>query len=220
LVYEFGVPYNAERDLAPVTLIGETPLVIAAHPSLPAKTLQEFLALAKMEPGKQSYATAGSGSTMHFAGESIIEVLHVPYRGAAPAVTDLLGGQVRVGIVGMPPTVAHAKSGKLRILAVTSEKRSSTMPGAPAVAELSGFAGYRFTNWMGVYVPATTPRAIIERMANEIGQIVREPETRAKLLAGGVESVGNTPAEFTAFLKAERETYSRVAKQRSVRVED
>ena len=148
------------------------------------------------------------------------QILHIPYRGAAPAVTDLLGGQVRVGIVGMPPTVAHAKSGKLRILAVTSEKRSATMPDAPAVAELPGFAGYRFTNWMGVYVPAKTPPAIIERLAGEIGQIVREPETRAKLLAGGVEPVGSTPAEFAAFLKAEREMYSKVAKERGIRAED
>src|SRR5262245_30208441 len=219
------VPYNPERDLAPVTLIGETPLVIAAHPSLPAKTIQEFIALAKTEAGKQSYATPGGGSTMHFAGESLnaiagIEVLHIPYRGAAPAVTDLLGGQVRVGIVGMPPTVSYAKSGRLRILAVTSEKRSATMPDVPAVAELPGFASYRFTNWMGGYVPAKTPPAIVERLAGEIAKIVREPAVREKLLSGGVEPVGNTPAEFAAFLKAERDTYSRVAKERSIRAED
>src|SRR5262245_2813570 len=219
------IAYNPERDLVPVTLIGETPLVIVAHPSLPAKTIEEFIAVAKTEPGKHSYATPGGGSTMHFAGESLkaiagIELLHIPYRGAAPAVTDLLGGQVRVGIVGMPPTVAHAKSGKLRILAVTSRNRSATMPDVPAVAELQGFAGYRFTNWMGVYVPAKTPPAIIERLAVEIGQIVREPETRAKLLSGGVEPVGSTQAEFAAFLKAERETYSRIAREQSIRAED
>jgi len=219
------VAYDPERDLAPVTLIGETPLVVAAHPSLPAQTLQEFIALAKREPGKHSYGTPGSGSTMHFAGESLnaiagIDILHIPYRGAAPAVTDLLGGQIRVGIVGMPPTVSHAKSGKLRILAVTSEKRSATMSDVPAVAELAGFKGYRFTNWMGVYVPAKTPAPIVERLAGEIGKIVRESDIRAKLISGGVEPVGNSPAEFAAFLRAERQAYSKIAKARGIRAEE
>ena len=216
------VNYDPARDLVPVTLIGETPLVIAAHPSLPAKTLPEFLALAKASPGKYSYGTPGTGSSMQFAGESLnalagISVVHVPYRGAAPVVTDLLGGQVPVGIVGMPPTVPHAKSGKLRILAVTSEKRSSAMPDVPAVAELPGMKGYRFTNWMGVYVPAKTPQAVIDRLAAEIAKIVREPAMREKLLSQGVEPVGDTTAEFAAFLKAEFDTYSKIAKDRNVR---
>lgn len=216
------VNYDAARDLTPVTLIGETPLVIAAHPSLQAKTLQEFIALAKASPGRYSYGTPGTGSSMQFAGESLnslagISVVHVPYRGAAPVVTDLLGGQVPVGIVGMPPTVAHAKSGKLRILAVTSEKRSSTMPDVPAVAELPGIQGYRFTNWMGVYMPAKSPQPVIDRLAAEIGKIVREPATREKLLSQGVEPVGNTTAEFNSFLKAEFDTYSKIAKDRNIR---
>lgn len=216
------VNYDPARDLVPVTLIGETPLVIAAHPSLPAKTLQEFIALAKAAPGKYSYGTPGTGSSMQFAGESLnalagISVVHVPYRGAAPVVTDLLGGQVPVGIVGMPPTVPHAKSGKLRILAVTSEKRSSAMPDVPAVAELPGMKGYRFTNWMGVYVPAKTPQPVIDRLAAEIAKIVREPAMREKLLSQGVEPVGDTTAEFAAFLKAEFDTYSKIAKDRNIR---
>ncbi len=216
------VNYDPARDLVPVTLIGETPLVIAAHPSLPAKTLQEFIALAKAAPGKYSYGTPGTGSSMQFAGESLnalagISVVHVPYRGAAPVVTDLLGGQVPIGIVGMPPTVPHAKSGKLRILAVTSEKRSSAMPDVPAVAELPGMKGYRFTNWMGVYVPAKTPQPVIDRLAAEIAKIVREPAMREKLLSQGVEPVGDTTAEFAAFLKAEFDTYSKIAKDRNIR---
>lgn len=216
------VNYDPARDLVPVTLIGETPLVIAAHPSLPAKTLQEFIALAKAAPGKYSYRTPGTGSSMQFAGESLnalagISVVHVPYRGAAPVVTDLLGGQVPVGIVGMPPTVPHAKSGKLRILAVTSEKRSSAMPDVPTVAELPGMKGYRFTNWMGVYVPAKTPQPVIDRLAAEIAKIVREPAMREKLLSQGVEPVGDTTAEFAAFLKAEFDTYSKIAKDRNIR---
>jgi tripartite-type tricarboxylate transporter receptor subunit TctC len=216
------VNYDPARDLAAVTLIGETPLVIAAHPSLPAATLTEFIALAKATPGKYAYGSPGTGSSMQFAGESLnalagITVLHVPYRGAAPVVTDLLGGQVPIGIVGMPPTVPHAKSGKLRILAVTSEKRSSAMPDVPAVAELPGMKGYRFTNWMGVYVPAKTPQPVIDRLAGEIAKIVREPATRDKLLSQGVEPVGDTTTQFALFLKSEFDTYLKIARERNIR---
>jgi tripartite-type tricarboxylate transporter receptor subunit TctC len=218
------VPYDVVRDLAPVTLIGETPLVIAAHPAFAAKSLDAAIALAKREPGKYSYGTPGGGSTMHFAGESLnalggIDLLHVPYKGAAPAVNDLLGGQVPIGIVGMPPVVPHAKAGKLRVLAVTGDKRSSAMPDVPAVAELAGFAGYRFTNWMGVYVPARTPPAIVERLSTEIAKIVREPAVREKLMAQGVEPIGNTTAEFAAFLASESERYGRIARERNIRAE-
>lgn len=217
--------YVPERDLVPVALIGETPLVIAAHPSLPAKTMQELIALAKANPAQYSYGSPGNGSTMHYAGESLnglgkIGIQHVPYRGAAPAVSDLVGGQVPLGIVGMPPTVSFAKNGKLRILAVTSSTRSAAMPDVPTVAEMPGFSGYRFTNWMGVYVPAKTPQPVIDKLAASIGQIVREPATREKLLAQGVEPVGSSSAEFSAFLQTERETYSRIGKERGIRIED
>lgn len=218
------VPYDVGRDFSPVTLIGETPLVIAAYPGFPATTLADAIALAKKESGKHSYGTPGSGSSMHFAGESLntlagINLLHVPYKGAAPAINDLLGGQVPIGIVGMPPVVAHAKSGKLRVLAVTSDKRSSAMPDVPAVAELPGFQGYRFTNWMAVFVPARTPPDIVQRLSIEIGKIVREPATREKLLSQGVEPSGSSPGEFTAFLKAEAHRYSTISRERGIRVE-
>lgn len=218
-------PYDWEKDLAPVTLIGETPLAIAVHPSVPANTIQELLALAKRAPGTLAYGTPGAGSSMHFAGESLkaiagVFIVHIPYRGAAPAVTDLLGGQVQIGIVGMPPVVGHAKSGKLRILAVTSGKRSAATPDVPAMAELPGFAGYHFTNWQGVFMAANTPPAVIERLAVEIGKVVREPATREKLLAAGVDPEGLTTAEFVAFLAKERDTYAKIAKARNIRVDD
>ncbi|TMH91056.1 MAG: tripartite tricarboxylate transporter substrate binding protein [Betaproteobacteria bacterium] len=215
------VPYDAERDLQPVTLIGETPLVIVAHPSVAVRSLQDVFALAKKQPGKLSYGTPGNGSTMHFAGESLnaiagISIMHVPYRGAAPAVADLLGGQVPLGIVGMPPTVPHAKSGRLRVLAVTSSERSMAMPDVPAVAELAGFAGYRFTNWMGIFVPAKTPQQTVERLARQMAQIVRETQTSEKLLSQGVKPVGNSPSEFVAFLEDERGRYSKIARERNI----
>ena len=216
--------YDPATDLVPATLVGETPLVIFVNPSVPANTLPELIALAKKDRRALSYASPGNGSSMHFAGEALngiagVDLQHVPYRGAAPAVTDVLGGQVPVGIVGMPPTVTHAKTGKLRILAVTSARRSEAMPDVPTVAELPGFQGYRFTNWMGVYVPAKTPPEVVERLAGAIAKIVREPDIRAKLLAGGVEPIGDTSAEFRAFLDSERAAYTKVGRERHIRVE-
>lgn len=214
-------PYDPQTDLTPVTLIGETPLVIAVHPSLPVKTLPELIALAKRKPHTLAYGTPGAGSSMNFAGEALngiagIDLQHVPYRGAAPALNDLLGGQVPIGIMGMPPVVGVAKAGKIRIIAVTSAKRSPAMPDVPAVAETPHFAGYRFTNWMGVYVPAKTPKAVVERLAREIDKIVREPDVRKKLLAGGVEPIGDTPRQFRKFLVSERAAYQKVATERHI----
>ncbi len=219
------VAYDTARDFAPVTLVGETPLAIFAHPSVAAKSLPELIDAARKEPSKYSYATPGGGSTMHFAGESLnalagITLMHVPYKGAAPAVTDVLGGQVPLGIVGMPPTVQPAKAGKLRILAVTSTKRSPTMPEVPAVAEIKGMEDYRFTNWMGLFAPAKTPPEAIDRLAKEIAKIVREPAVKEKLLSQGVVGEGNTTEEFVAFLKGESARYGKIAKDRGIRSAD
>lgn len=218
-------PYNAETDFVPVALAGETPLVIVAHPSLPAASLAEFVSYAKANPGKLSYGTPGNGSSMHFAGESLktgtgSDMTHIPYRGAAPALNDALGNQVGIAIVGMPPTVAHVKAGRLRALAVTTAKRSSVMPDVPAVAELAGMKDYRFTNWMGVFAPARTPQAIVDRLGVEISKIVKEKATREKLAAAGVDSMGLAGNEFTSFLTSERERYKSIAKARAIRFEE
>ncbi|MGH8766310.1 MAG: Bug family tripartite tricarboxylate transporter substrate binding protein [Burkholderiales bacterium] len=219
------VNYDWEKDLAPVTAIGETPLAIAVHPSVPVKTIQELLAYAKANPGKLSYGTPGSGSTMHFAGESLkaiahIFIVHIPYRGAGPAVADLLGGQVPMGIMGLPPVVAPHKTGKIHILAVTSTKRSSALPDVPAMAELPGFAGYNFTNWTGIFMAAKTPPAVIERLAAKIGKAVQEPSVKEKLLKAGVDPLGMPTPEFVKFLAREKETYSKIAKARSIMADD
>lgn len=216
------VSYETMRDLAPITLVGETPLAIVAHPSVPAKTLPEFIQLAKRDPSKYSYGTPGSGSSMHFAGESLnalsgLSLLHVPYKGAAPAVTDVLGGQVPLVIVGMPPVVNPSKTGKLKMLAVTSLKRSPAMPDVGAVAEIAGMDNYRFTNWMGLFAPAKTPSDVIDRIAREVAKVVREPAVQKKLLAQGVVAEGNSTTEFVAFLRAESERYTRIAKERNIR---
>ena len=217
--------YDWEKDLAPVAVIGDTPLAIAVHPSVPVKSMRELLTYAKANPGKLSYGTPGSGSSMHFAGESMkaiagIFIVHIPYRGAGPAVADLLGGQVPMGIVGMPPVVGPHKAGKLTIVAVTSEKRSGATPDIPAVAELPGFAGYSFTNWTGVFMAAKTQPAAIERLAVEIGKAVREPAIRDKLVAAGVDPLGLSTVQFVQFLAREKDTYSEIAKARNIKADD
>jgi tripartite-type tricarboxylate transporter receptor subunit TctC len=217
--------YDWEKDLAPVTVIGDTPLAIAVHPSVPVKTVQELLAYAKGNPGRLSYGTPGSGSSMHFAGESLkalggLFIVHIPYRGAGPAVADLLGGQVPMGIMGMPPVVGPHKAGKIRIVAVTSEKRSPATPEIPAMAELPGFAGYSFSNWTGVFMQANTPPAVIERLAVEIGKAVKVPAIRDKLVAAGVDPLGLSTADWKKFLEREKATYSRVAKARNIKADD
>jgi len=217
--------YDWERDLAPVTVIGDTPLAIAVHPSIGVSNIKELLDYARRNPGKLSYGTPGSGSSMHFAGESLkaiagVFILHIPYRGAAPAVADLLGGQVQVGIVGMPPVMGPHKAGKIRIVAVTSEKRSAATPDIPAMAELPGFAGYSFTNWTGVFMAAKTPPAVIERITVEIGKIVKEPAVREKLLAAGVDPLGLSTADAVKFFAREKATYSKIAKARNIKADD
>jgi len=217
--------YDWEKDLAPVTVIGETPLAVAVHPSVPVKTIREFLAYAKSNPGKLSYGTPGSGSTMHFAGESLkaiagIFIVHIPYRGAGPAVADLLGGQVPVGIAGLPPVVGPHKAGKIHILAVTSAKRSGALPDVPAMSELPGFAGYNFTNWTGVFMAAKTPPAVIERLAVEIGKAVQEPGLKEKLIGAGVDPLGLSTPDFVKFLAREKDTYSKIAKARNIKADD
>jgi len=218
-------PYKLETDLVPVLLVGETPLVFAVHPSVDAKDLAALVALAKAAPNKFSYGTPGTGSSMNFAGEAFkastgASIQHVPYRGAAPALNDVLGNQVPMVIVGMPPVVPHAKSGKLRVLVVTTAKRSSLMPEVPAVAELPGLKDYRFSNWMMVLAPAKTPPETIERLRRELAAIVAEPQTRERLLGAGVEPMGLGGAELTAFLTDERKRYDRVAKDNNIRFSD
>jgi len=217
-------PYDARRDLLPVTLVGETPLVIAVNPAVPVQSVAELVDQAKAGKLQLSYGTPGNGSSHHFAGESLnliagTSILHVPYKGAAPAISDLLGNQIPMGISGMPPVVPHWKSGKLRVLAVTSQKRSPAMPDVPAMSEFPGFENYRFTNWMGMYLPAGTPPAIVDELAADVAEIARQADTRDRLMEQGVEPVGNTPAEFAGFLDDERQRYETIARERNIHID-
>lgn len=213
--------YNPQTDLTPVTLLGETPLAIAVHPSVEAKNLEELIALAKKKP--LSYGTPGVGSTMHFSGESLnliagTRIMHVAYRGAAPAITDLLGNQIPLAIVGMPPVVTHHQSGKLRIIAVTSDKRSSALPDVPTVSETNGYRDFRFTNWFGTFAPAGIDPEIPRKMSEMVSKVVNMPEIRKQLLEKGIEPVGNTPEQYAKFLAEEKTRYEAVQEHAKIAI--
>lgn len=215
------VPYDPAKDFAPIGLVGETPLGIAAHPSAGVNDLAALLAAGR-RGDKLSYGTPGSGSSMHFAGVALNalangSMLHVPYKGAAPATNDLLGGQIPIAIVGLPPLLAHAKAGRIRILATTTLKRSSALPDVPAVAEFPGFQSFQFSNWMGLFAPAGTSGATVQRLSSAMTRITSDPAMRTALIAAGVEPRGLSTAEFVDFLRSERERYSAIASKHSIR---
>jgi tripartite-type tricarboxylate transporter receptor subunit TctC len=218
-----SMPYDPNKDLVPVALAGETPLAIVAHPSVAPDGLAALLKNPAEPSRKRSYGTPGAGSTMHFAGEALkagtgLGWLHVPYKGAAPAVNDVLGNQIDIVIVGLPPVIPHIKSGRLTALAVTSLKRSPVLPNVPAVSEFPKMEGFRFTNWMGVFAPVGTPDAAIERFGRAVEEAVKDPSTSKRLLEAGVEPNGVRGAGFEKFLAEERNRYQDVARRTNVKV--
>lgn len=215
------MPYDPERDLAPVTLAAITPLLLVVHPSLPAASVRDFIALSKSNRGQLTYSTPGTGSVHHLAGEFFklttgTDITHVPYRGAAPAVVDLLGGQVSSSFTGMPPAVPYVKAGKLRALAVTTQKRSPALPAVPTMTE-AGVAGFDVSNWFGVFVPAGTPSPIISKLYTDMARALTAPDVKALLATQGAEAVGSSPEDFRRFWQAEIAKYAKVIKQANVR---
>ena len=208
------VPYDTERDFAPVTLMARAPNALVAHPSLPARSVKELIALARAHPGAINYGSGGSGSTPHlsaalFAAMAGVELTHVPYKGTAPATADLIGGQVQIAFLGIPAVLPHLKSGRLKVLAVTGLHRSPELPDVPTVDE-SGVPGYEVSPWYGLLAPAGTPRAIVGRLGAEATKIVRNAEMREKLAAQGAEAAGSTPEEYAAVIRADTATWARV----------
>lgn len=216
-------PYDAQRDFLPVTLTTMQPLLLMTHPTLPAKTVKDFIALAHARPGEINYGTSGPGGSGHLAGELLrgmtkIDIVHVPYRGAAPAINDLLAGQVQ-SMFGAPlAVVPHIRSGKIRALAVTGQKRSLAVPDVPTFDE-AGLPGYDASTWNGIMVPTGTPRAIIDRLHGEIAKILRAPNTLDRLAGDGSVAVASTPEEFAAFIKAEHAKWGKVVREANIRVE-
>ena len=209
------MPYDPVRDLQPVTLVGSTPPLLLSHPSLPVKSAKELIAFARARPGMLSYASIGTGTPQHFAGELMkstfrIDMVHVPYRGAAPALIDMLGGHVPIGIVAPTVAVPHVKAGRLRALAVTSEKRSPSMPEVPSLAE-SGAPGFDIVQWYAVWLPAKTPRELVDRLNTEINRIIQSPDYRQRQLDVATDVIGTTPEFLADFQKSEIEKYRKIA---------
>src|SRR5215467_4901863 len=217
------VPYDPVRDFAPITQAATLPNVIVVHPSLQVNSLKELIDYAKKNPGRLNFASAGIGTSpqmsiellKHMAG---IDMVHIPYKGTAPGVVDLLAGQVLVMAPNVLTALPHIKSGKLRALAVTSTHRSAALPDVPTVAE-AGLPGYDSTQWYGVLAPAGTQREIVARLHDAIARALRDEEVGKRLAADGAEPVGNTPEEFAAFIRSETEKWTRVAQAAGIRPE-
>ena len=220
----FGkMPFDPIKDLAPVTLAASTPNVLVVHPALRAATLKELIALAKARPGEINFASSGHGTPAHLAGELFnlmagIKMVHVPYKGAAPALADLLGGQVQIMFSTMPPALPHVRDGKLRALAVTSAKRSPAAPELPTVDE-TALPGFEANTWHGVVVPAGTPGAIVARLNREIVAILHLPDVVERFSSQGAEALGSTPEEFAAYIKSETLKWAKVVRDSGAKAE-
>ena len=208
------LPYDPVKDFAPVALVAMVPNVLAVNPQVPARTIGELVALAKAKPGTLTSSSGGTGSAAHLAIEYFklatgTDITHVPYKGTAPAVTDLLGGQVTMTMTGLPPLIEHIRAGKLRALGVASNARLPQIPDVPTIAE-AGVPGFEATQWYGVVTPARTPGAIVDRLAAEIRRSLAQPELKARLEAEGAQPANMGPAEFQGLIRAEIERWAKV----------
>jgi tripartite-type tricarboxylate transporter receptor subunit TctC len=220
---EAGLPYDPEVDFAPVALLGVTPVVVAVNPRVPARTMQEFVALARSRPGSLNVAMAGTGSPGHLAAAYIaaqagIEYTVVPYRGAAPAVADTVAGVTDAVISGLPPVLAQAREGQLRILAVSIPTRVSAIPDVPTLAEV-GFAGFDISNTVGLVVRRGTPPETIAALNAAANQAIRDPEVRRIFTTNGAEPIGSSPEEYAAFIRTERETLREAVRVTGIRMQ-
>jgi tripartite-type tricarboxylate transporter receptor subunit TctC len=210
------LPFNALTDFAPISLVTDQPNILVAHPSLAARDFKEFAEMARSQPGKLTYASAGVGSGTHLAMELLLmshkmNLVHVPYKGTGPALSALLGNQISVFFSTFASALPHVKGGRLRAYAVSSAKRSSSLPDVPTVAE-SGVQGYQYSTWYGLLAPAGTPRAIIGRLNKATVGALNSPATRQKFLAQGVDPIPSTSAEYAAYLKSETEKWAKVVR--------
>ncbi len=217
------LPFDTDKDFAPVSLLAIVPSIFVVHESVPAKNLREFVALAKKDPGKMYYGSAGNGSAGHLAMEYLkqtagIEIQHVPYKGTGPNITDLIAGRTQAAAAGTPPLMPHVKSGKLRIVAVGAGKRLHSLPDAPTVAE-QGYPGFETTQWYGINAPAKTPDAVIKRLADEAAKAAKSPKVAERFAADDAEAVGSTPAEYAAFIKSEQARWSKVVRTAKIKAD-
>jgi tripartite-type tricarboxylate transporter receptor subunit TctC len=217
------LPYHPERDFAPVSMLASQPYLLVVHPGVPANSVSQLVAYAKTQPGKLSYASAGIGAGAHLAAELLkhmaqIDVVHVPYKGSSPAMTDVMGGRCAYMFAGISAAHPHTLSGKLRALAVSTAKRSTALPEIPTIAE-SGLAGYHLNTWNSLVVPRGTPAAIIRRLNTEVVGILNEPEVKERLKQQGIDPDPGTPAQLAAHIKSEVARFDSLIKAIGIKVE-
>ena len=217
------IPSDALNDFAPITLINTTPLVMVVHPGVPAKTVKELIALAKAKPGKLNFGSSGTGGSNHLAGELFdamagVKMVHIPYKGNAGALTDIVGGHLDVVYNGVTSAIALIRGGKLRVLAVTSLKRTAALPEVPTLDE-TGLKGFEAVAWNGLTAPAKTPRDVILKINADVIKIINSPELKERLKAEGSDPVGNSPEQFAAFLRSEVAKWAKVIKVAGVKPE-
>jgi tripartite-type tricarboxylate transporter receptor subunit TctC len=217
------MPYDPVRDLQPVTLVGTTPPILLAHPSLPVKSVKELVALARAKPGALSYGSIGTGTPQHFAGELMnatfrIDMVHVPYKGAAPALIDVIGGHVPLALTAPTVAIPHVKAGRLRGLAVTSAQRSGAIPDVPTIAE-SGAPGFNIVQWYSIWMPAKPPRDVLEKLQGELVRIIQSPDYRQRQLEVATDIVGSSAETLADFQKSEIEKYRKIAAAAGIKPE-
>jgi tripartite-type tricarboxylate transporter receptor subunit TctC len=210
------VPYDTLRDFAPVSLISIGPFVLITHPALPVKSVKELIALAKAQPGKLNYASAGNGVANHLAMELFkqmagVDIVHVPYKGAPQAVTDVVAGNMNMMFNSIAPIVGHIKAARVRVLGIASPQRSPQLPDVPTISE-AGVPGFEAVNWFGMFAPAKTPKPIITRLNDVLVKVLHTDEVRSQYRKLGADAVGSTPEEFAAFVRRDIDQYARVVK--------
>jgi tripartite-type tricarboxylate transporter receptor subunit TctC len=215
------LPYDAQKDFAPVTLVAIGPNLLVVHPSLPVRTVKDLIALAKARPGQLQFASPGSGSVQHLSGELFklqakVDMLHVPYKGSGQSIVDLIAGQVHMDFDTIPPVINYVRQGKLRAIAVTSAKRFSLLPEIPTVEE-SGVPGFDMSTWWGLVAPGGVSKDIVARLYGDTLKALRQGDVKDKLVSVGAETVGNSPDEFAALISAETEKYARIVKAANIR---
>lgn len=214
------LPYDPNKDFKPVSLLAKVPSLYVVHPDVPAKNLQEFIALVKSKPGRMNYGSAGNGSAGHLAMEYLkmtadIFITHIPYRGTGPQLTDLLAGRLDAASVGASAILSHIKAGKLRCIATGSTKRLAQLPDVPTVAE-QGFPGFEMTQWYGMLAPASLPQSHVDRLAAEIQKAMKSPAGTERLIGDAAEPIGGTPAQFAQFIAAEQKRWKQVVERAKI----
>ena len=218
------MPFDPAKDFVPITLAAGVPNVMVINPKLPVNTVAEFIAYAKARPGQLNMASSGNGTSIHLSGELFktvtgVYMVHFPYRGSAPAITDLIAGNMNVMFDNLPSALPHIKSGRLKALAVTSRTRSPALPDVPTIEEAAGLKGFDASSWFGLFAPAGTPRTIVDRIQADVAKALAQPEVRERFIAQGADPGGNTPDQFAAFIRAETDKWTRVVKFSNAKVD-